>query len=111
MTSPRRSRKAYLTGFYALKRAANYGPAEPVPFVRQSLPQPLRWCPNWPTEGSNLDRCGFAQDASPGLVLKGRLAPQGRRLRIGRYAILDNLPASLRDSIMLHDVPRTGVLG
>jgi hypothetical protein len=36
--------------------------------------------------------------------------PQGR-LEMGRDAILDNLQPSLRDSIMLHDVPRTSVLG
>ena len=30
---------------------------------------------------------------------------------MGRDAILDNFQPSLRDSIMLHDVPRTGVLG
>jgi hypothetical protein len=36
--------------------------AEAVPFVRHSLPQPLRvsegfmCCPNWPTEKSSLDR-------------------------------------------------------
>jgi hypothetical protein len=52
----------------------------------------------------------LAQDASPGLDLKGRPVPQGR-LKIGRDAILDNLQPSLRDSIMFHDVPRTSVLG
>jgi hypothetical protein len=36
--------------------------------------------------------------------------PQGR-LELGRSAILDNLQPSLRDLIMLHYVPRTGVLG
>jgi hypothetical protein len=34
-----------------------------------------------------------------------------RRLKISRDAILDNLQSSLRDSIILHDVPRTSVLG
>jgi hypothetical protein len=55
-------------------------------------------------------RLNLAQDASPGLDLKGRPVPQGR-LKIGRDAILDNLQPSLRDSIMFHDVPRTSVLG
>ena len=55
-------------------------------------------------------RLNLAQDASPGLDLKGRPVPQGR-LKIGRDAILDNLQPSLRDLIMLHDVPRTSVLG
>jgi hypothetical protein len=36
--------------------------------------------------------------------------PEGR-LNLGRVAILDNLQPSLRDSIKLHDVPRTSVLG
>jgi hypothetical protein len=36
--------------------------------------------------------------------------PQGR-LKIGGHVILDNLQPSLRDSIILHDVPRTSVLG
>jgi hypothetical protein len=30
---------------------------------------------------------------------------------MGRDAILDSLQPSLRDLIMIHDVPRTGVLG
>jgi hypothetical protein len=30
----------------AVKRAGFYGTAEPVPFVRRSLPQPPRRCPN-----------------------------------------------------------------
>jgi len=38
------------------------------------------------------------------------VGPAGR-LKIGRDAILDDPQPSLRDSIMLHDVPRTGVLG
>ena len=32
---------------------------KPVPFVQQSLPQPLWWCPIWSTEKSNLDRYDF----------------------------------------------------
>jgi hypothetical protein len=48
----------------------------------------------------------LAQDASPGLDFNRRPVPQGR-LKIGRVAILDNPQPSLRDSIMLHDVPRT----
>ena len=55
-------------------------------------------------------RLNLAQDASPGLDLKGRPVPQGR-LEIGRDAILDNLQPSLRDLIMFRDVPRTSVLG
>jgi hypothetical protein len=43
MTLPYRSRKAYLSGCYkAVKRTTIYGTAEAVPFVQQSLPQPLR---------------------------------------------------------------------
>ena len=55
-------------------------------------------------------RLNLAQDASPGLDLKGRSVPKGR-LKIGRDAILDNFQPSLRDLIMFHDVPRTSVLG
>ena len=55
-------------------------------------------------------RLNLAQDASPGLDLQGRPIPQGR-LKIGRDAIMDSLQPSLRDSIMLHDIPRTSVLG
>ena len=44
-------------------------------------------------------RLNLAQDASPGLDLKGRPVPQGR-LKIGRDAILDNLQPSLRDLII-----------
>ena len=55
-------------------------------------------------------RLNLAQDASPGLDLTGRPVPEGR-LKIGRDTILDNLQPSLRDLIMLHDVPRTSVLG
>jgi hypothetical protein len=55
-------------------------------------------------------RPNLAQDAIPGLNLKGRLVPQGR-LEIRRDAILNNLQPSLRDLIMLHDGPRTSVLG
>ena len=62
--------------------------------------------PNSVPEG----RQNLAQDASPGLVLKGRPVPKGR-LEIGRDAILDNLQPSLRDLIIFHDVPRTSVLG
>jgi hypothetical protein len=62
--------------------------------------------PNSVPEG----RLNLAQDDSPGLDLKDDPVPQGR-LRIGRDAILDNLQPSLRDSIMLHEVPRTSVLG
>jgi hypothetical protein len=47
---------------------------------------------------------------SPGSEQKGRPVPQGR-LKTGDNSILDNFQPSLRDSIMLHDVPRTGVLG
>jgi hypothetical protein len=54
-------------------------------------------------------RLNLAQDASPGLDLKGRPVPQGR-LKIGLDEILDNLQPSLRDLIMFHDVPRTSVL-
>ena len=62
--------------------------------------------PNSVPEG----RLNLAQDASPGLDLKGRPVPQGR-LEMGRDAILDNLQPSLRDLIMFHGVPRTSVLG
>jgi hypothetical protein len=55
-------------------------------------------------------RLNLAQDASPGWDLKGRPVPQGR-LEMGRDPILDNRQPSLRDSIILHDVPRTSVLG
>jgi hypothetical protein len=55
-------------------------------------------------------RLNLAQDASPGLDLSYDPVPQGR-LKIDREPILDNLQPSLRDSIMLHDVPRTSVLG
>jgi hypothetical protein len=55
-------------------------------------------------------RLNLAQDASPGLDLKGRPVPQGR-LEIDRDAILENLQPSLRDLIMFDDVPRTIVLG
>ena len=48
--------------------------------------------PNSVPEG----RLNLAQDASPGLDLKGRSVPQGR-LKMGRDAILDNLQPSLRD--------------
>jgi hypothetical protein len=41
-------------------------------------------------------RLNLAQDASPGLDLKGRPVPEGR-LKIGRDAILGNLQPSLRD--------------
>jgi hypothetical protein len=41
-------------------------------------------------------RLNLAQDANPGLDLKGRLVPQGR-LNVGRDVILDNLQPSLRD--------------
>ena len=51
-------------------------------------------------------RLNLAQDDSPGLDLQGRPVPQGR-LEISREAILDRLQPSLRDSIMLHDLPRT----
>jgi hypothetical protein len=61
----------------------------------------------------------LAQDASPGLDLEGRPSPRRAcpelaergRLKIGRDAIMDKLQPSLRDSIMLHDIPRTSVLG
>jgi hypothetical protein len=53
-------------------------------------------------------RMNLAQDASPGLDLKRRPSPAGR-LKMDRDVIL--LQPSLRDSIMLHDVPRTDVLG
>jgi hypothetical protein len=53
-------------------------------------------------------------ELSPGrqswVAFEGRPVPQGR-LKIGLDAILDNLQPSLRDLIMLHDVPRTSVLG
>jgi hypothetical protein len=62
--------------------------------------------PNSVPEG----RLNLAQDASPGLDLTGRPSPVGR-VKIGREAIMDNLQPSLRDSIMLHDIPRTSVLG
>jgi len=55
-------------------------------------------------------RLNLAQDASPGLDLKGRPVPQGR-LKIRRDPILGNLQPSLRDLIMLHHLPRTSVLG
>ncbi len=51
-------------------------------------------------------RLNLAQDASPGLDLKGRPSPVGTAENRPRR-ILDNLQASLRDSIMLHDVPKT----
>jgi hypothetical protein len=54
----RAAAKSRTSAAKAVKRAAHYGTAEAVPFVRQSLPQPLRCCPNWPTEKFNLDRCG-----------------------------------------------------
>jgi hypothetical protein len=44
----------------------------------------------------------LAQDASPGLDLKGQLVPQGR-LEIGRSAILDNLQPTLRDWVPKRD--------
>ena len=68
--------------------------------------QSRRACPELVERG----RLTLAQDASPGLDLKGRPVPKGR-LKIGRDAILDNLQPSLRDLIMSHDVPRTSVLG
>jgi hypothetical protein len=63
-------------------------------------------CENSVPEG----RLNLAQDASPGLDLKGRPVPEGR-LKIRRDSILDNLQPSLRDLITFHDLPRTGVLG
>ncbi len=52
----------------------------------------------------------LSPDASPGLDLQARPVPKGR-LEIGRDEILESLQPSLRDLIMFHDVPRTGVLG
>jgi hypothetical protein len=43
---------------------------------------------------------------SPGLDLEGRPVPEGR-LKFGGGSILDILQPSLRDLVMLHDVPRT----
>src|SRR5258708_29208771 len=76
MTSPARVEKR-TSAAKAVKRAANYGTAEPVPFVRQSLPQPLRCCPDWPTETSNLDRCESS-------AVPVRQAPTASRGRQGR---------------------------
>src|ERR1700730_483705 len=78
-------RKTYLRGFRACART-------PVP---TTVPK---------------GRLNLAQDASPGLVLKGRPVPKGR-LEIGRDAILDNLQTSLRVLIMFRDVPSISVLG
>ena len=50
-----------------------------------------------------LNLLNLAQDASPGLDLKGRPVPQGR-LKIGLDEILDNLQPSLRGSSMLRNV-------
>jgi hypothetical protein len=62
---------------------------------------------------SKLSPEGTAE-LSPGrqswVAFEGRPVPKGR-LKIGLDAILDNLQPSLRDLIMLHDVPRTRVLG
>jgi hypothetical protein len=49
-------------------------------------------------------RLNLAQDASPGLDLKGRPSPVGTAEKQAADAILDNLQPSLRDLIMLHDV-------
>ena len=70
-------------------------PKEKLPILPNSVPQ---------------GRLNLAQDASPGLDLKGRSVPKGR-LKIGRDAILDNFQPSLRDLIMFQGVPRTIVLG
>ena len=67
-------------------------------------------CENSDLNSVPQGRLNLAQDASPGLDLKGRSVPKGR-LKIGRDAILDNFQPSLRDLIMFHGVPRTIVLG
>ena len=65
----------------------------------------LRACGRTPFPNSVPEgRLNLAQDASPGLDLKGRSVPQGR-LELGRHAILDILQASFRDLIMVQDVP------
>jgi hypothetical protein len=53
-------------------------------------------CKNSKPNSVPQGRLNLAQDASPGLDLKGRPVPKGR-LKIGRDAILDNLQPSLRD--------------
>ena len=67
-------------------------------------------CENSISNSVPQGRLNLAQDASPGLNLKGDPVPEGR-LKIGRNAILDNFQPSLRDLIMSHDLPRTSVLG
>ena len=49
----------------AVKCAGIYGTAKPVPFVDSLFPQPLRCCPNWPTENPILDRCEEAEALLP----------------------------------------------
>jgi hypothetical protein len=78
-------------------------------FRRNGCP-PKNVCENSNANSVPQGRLNLAQDASPGLDLKGRPVPQGR-LKIGLDEILDNLQPSLRDLVMLHDVPRTSVLG
>ena len=76
------------------------------------------WCPVFfesleatPSRSSvPQGRLILAQDGSPGVGFEGDLVPK-RRLEIGRDEILENLQPSLRDLIMSHDLPRTGVLG
>jgi hypothetical protein len=65
----------------------------------------LKWREN-PFPTSPAGTAELSPGRSPGLDLQGRQVPQGR-LKIGRDAILENLQPSLRDSIMLPDVPRT----
>jgi hypothetical protein len=67
-------------------------------------------CDNRISNSVPKGRLNLAQDASPGLDVKGRPVPKGR-LKMCRDAILDNLQPSLRDSIRFHDLPRTHVLG
>jgi hypothetical protein len=60
-----------------------------------SVPQGLkRVCENFVSVPQG--RLNLAQDASPGLNLKGRPVPQGR-LEVRRDAILNDLQPSLRD--------------
>jgi hypothetical protein len=55
-------------------------------------------------------RLNLAQDASPGLDLKGRPSPVGTAENRPRR-IRDNFQPSLPGSIMLHDAPGTSILG
>jgi hypothetical protein len=65
---------------------------------------------NQTTEQSRKGRLNLAQDAVLGRAYETRQVPKGR-LKIVQGQVAAYSQPSLRDSIILHDPPRTGVLG